>query len=74
MGLYIDAKSVYSAIIATNIKVPTEKSLLSHVQYVRELLDIRLLKIIVWMDTRDMVADGLTKGAVNRGALHRLMD
>jgi hypothetical protein len=74
IALYIDAKSVYAAITAVAVRVPTEKSLLAHVQYMRELLDIRVLKYLVWVDTRDMVADGLTKGAVDRSALHKLMD
>ena len=43
IALYIDARSVYAAITAVAIRVPTEKSLLTHVQYMRELLDIRAL-------------------------------
>ena len=39
LGMVIDAMSVYSAITANHIKIPAEKSLLSHLQYVRELLD-----------------------------------
>ena len=74
LALYLDAKSVWAAITATNIKVPTDKGLLAHVQYVRELLNHGVLHVIVWVDTRDMVADGLTKGAVHRDALHSLLD
>ena len=74
IALYIDARSVYAAITAVAIRAPTGKSLLSHVQYMRELLDIRVIQYFVWVDTRDMVADGLTKGAVDRSALHQLMD
>ena len=74
MGLYIDALSVYAAVTATFIKVPAEKSLLSHVQYVRERLDRRVLQYLFWLDTRDMIADGLTKGTVDRGQLHQLME
>ena len=37
-------------------------------------IDHFVLHVIVWIDTRDMVADGLTKGAVHRDALHKLMD
>ena len=72
--LIIDAMSVYSAVIATNIKIPAEKSLLSHVQFLRERLDRGILKAIIWQDTRDMLADGLTKGAVERTLLHAIMD
>eukprot|EP00969_Alexandrium_andersonii_P293637 12978856-Alexandrium_andersonii.AAC.1 len=47
--------------------------MLSHVQYLRELLDTRTLKALVWTDTRDMVADGAAKGAVDRELLHLAM-
>ena len=59
---------------ATFVKIPAEKSLLSHVQYLRELLDTKLLDALIWIDTRDMVADGLTKGAVERAAIHACMN
>ena len=55
-------------------KRQAEKALWSHVQYVRELLDIGVLKLFVWIDTRDMYADGLTKGSVDRIALHMICD
>ena len=74
MSLYLDAKSVYAAVTATFIKTPAEKSLLTHVQYVRECLDLHVLAYLLWIDTRDMTADGLTKGAVSRDLLHTLMD
>ncbi len=73
LSLYVDAMSVYAAVTATFVKIPAEKSLLSHIQYLRELLDTRVLEALVWIDTRDMVADGLTKGAVDRTALHECM-
>ena len=73
VGLYLDAKSVFAAIIATFIKPPAEKSLLCHVQYLRELLDKSVLQYLFWIDTRDMTSDGLTKGAVSRELLHALM-
>ena len=72
--LIIDAMSVYSAVIATNITIPAEKSLLSHVQSLRECLDRGTLLAIIWQDTRDALADGLTKGAVERTLLHAIMD
>ena len=73
MSLVVDAKSVYAAVTASFLKTPADKSLLSQVQYIRELLDGHVLQAIVWADTRDMEADGLTKGSVGRGALHMLM-
>jgi len=74
VALYVDAKSVYAAVTATFLKTPAEKSLLSHVQFLRDMLDNRVIKHIVWIDTRDMYADGLTKGSVSRDALLELMD
>ena len=61
--------SVYSAIIATRIKIPAEKSLLSHLQYVRELLDRGAIAGLCWVDTRDMIADALTKGMPDRSVI-----
>ena len=71
--LYVDAKSVFAAVTATFVKTPAEKSLLCHVQYLRELLDKGVLQQIIWIDTRDMYADGLTKGAVNRSAIQEII-
>ena len=73
-ALYIDAKSVFAAVTATFLKTPAEKSMLSHVQFLREFLDFKVITAIVWLDTRDMSSDGLTKGAVERTLLHELMD
>ena len=74
VALYLDAKSVFAAVSATFIKQLAEKSLLCHVQYLRELLDKRVLAYLFWIDTRDMGADGLTKGAVARLLLPTYMD
>jgi len=73
LALYVDAMSVFAAVTATFLKIPAEKSLLSHVQYIRELLDTHVLDALLWLDTRDMIADGLTKGSVEREAIHAVM-
>ena len=65
--------SDFAAVTATFIKQHAEKSLLGHVQYLRELLDKRIVSTLVWMDTRDMTVDGLTKGVDSRDALHEIM-
>ena len=54
-------------------KPPVEHSLSGHVLWLREMRDKGLLTDIVWTDTRDMCADGLTKGVIKRGALYELM-
>ena len=71
--LIVDALSVYAAVTASQVKVPADCSLLAHVQYVGELLDFGILHSMIWFDTRDMIADGLTKGAVEREALRDAM-
>ena len=73
MSLQIDAMTVFAAVTATFIKAPAEKSLLSHVQFLRELLDSHVCRAIIWCDTRDMYSDGMTKGVIERDLLHLLM-
>ena len=74
MILVIDAMSVFASVTASQLKIPAERSLWSHTQYLRELLETDVLKWLLWADTRDMHADGLTKGSVDRTQLHDLMD
>jgi len=73
-ALYLDALSVTAAITATFVKVPADNGVLVHCLYLRELLDHNVLHALIWQDTRDMIADGLTKGAVERDALHAAME
>ena len=73
LALYVDAMSVFAAVTATFLKIPAEKSLLSHVQYIRELLDTHVLEALLWIATRDMIADGLTKGSVDREAIDSVL-
>ena len=74
MILYLDAMSVYAAVTATFVKTPAEQGTLVHVQFLRELLDRNVLHAIAWVDTRDMLSDGLTKGSIDRKALHDVMN
>ena len=69
----IDAMSVFSAVTADRVKAPAEKSLLSHIQFVRELLDKGIVRALMWLDTRDMTADVMTKGSVDRKAIEDCM-
>ena len=59
--VYTDAMSVFAAVTAVAIKVPTDSNVLCDLQYLRELLDHGVLDALVWVDTRDMLADGMTK-------------
>jgi hypothetical protein len=74
IALAVDAYSVFAAATAHQIRIPAEKSLVSHVQFLRELLDRGVLHRLWWMDTRDMAADGLTKGVIDREAVHAIMN
>ena len=69
----IDAKSVYASIEATVFKPPSEQSLSGHVLWIREMHSKGLIDDFVWTDTRDMYADGLTKGIIKRDALIEVM-
>ena len=69
----IDAKSVFESIKATTFKPPVENSLSGHVLWLREMLSKGLVQDFVWTDTRDMYADGLTKGVIKRDALFEIM-
>ena len=73
LTLSVDAMSVFAAVTASFVKEPAEKSLWAHVKYLRELLDNQVLSYLVWLDTRDMISDGLTKGVIDRASLHEVM-
>ena len=69
MDLFIDAKSGRDAIASDQIKVPAETTLYIQVLSGRDLLDRKLLGRLIWIDTKDMIADGMTKGSIDRKAL-----
>ena len=71
--LTIDAESVFKSLTSKDLKVPTEKTLLGHVAWLREFLELGIIKRICWCDTRDMTADGHTKGSIDRDLLYKLM-
>ena len=67
--VWIDARSVFSAVENENFKYPTEKSLLSHISWIKQLTTSKIISILGWVDTRDMIADGMTKGSIDRSQL-----
>lgn len=69
MHLFIDAKAVYDSITARNVKTPADKILLLHALALRDHLDHTQIASLSWIDTRDMVADALNKGKVDRTAI-----
>ena len=68
-----DAESVYKSLTSRDLKTPAEKTLLGHVSWIRELLQLKLIEAIQWCDTRDMAADGHTKGCIERNLLLEVM-
>ena len=73
LHIWIDAKSVFSAVENENFKYPPEKSLLSHISWVKQLTIFKIITILGWVDTRDMIADGMTKGSIDRIQLIEVM-
>ena len=71
--LAIDAESVYESLTSLELKTPAEKTLLGHVMWIREKLHKGIISEVQWCDTRDMTADGHTKGSVDRKTLINLM-
>ncbi|CAK0801133.1 unnamed protein product, partial [Prorocentrum cordatum] len=68
----IDAKAVFDAVSAATIKVTTDKRMFVPTLAVREQIDRLQLAQLSWIDTVDMLADGLTKGELDRTALVKL--
>ena len=64
-----DARAVFDGVTADQPRTPAEKPLFLHSLAVREHLEAGHLSRLWWFDTRAMLADGLTKGAVEREAL-----
>ena len=51
----------------------TDAESLGHVSWICELLQLKLVEAIQWCDTRDMTADGHTKGCIERDLLLEVM-
>ena len=64
-----DCKSVFTALKSQDTHIPTEASLILIALQMKQLLVSGILQSLFWIDTRDMVSDGLTKGLVSRKAL-----
>ena len=65
----IDARAVWDAVAAADACNPLECSLKLHLLSLRDKLTQKILRQLFWADTRDMVADGMTKGGVHRKLL-----
>ena len=69
-----DYYSILSYLAAAHLKLPAEKGTYFHLAYLREKLVSQLIRSFIWVDTRDMCCDGLTKGSIDRTSLSRIMD
>ena len=65
----MDTKSVWDAVRADTVAVPADKRLFLRVLKMRELIDDGIVDKWWWVDTLDMISDGLTKGSLPREAL-----
>ena len=59
---------------ATDVCTPQEASSKLHLIAIRDRLTRGMIRSLSWTDTRDMVADPLTKGGVDRTLLTQVMD
>eukprot|EP00959_Pyramimonas_sp_CCMP1952_P031772 666532-Pyramimonas_sp.AAC.1 len=73
VSLTIDAESVYKSLSSKVLKIPTERTLLGHISWIRELTDIGIVRNVQWCGTRDMTADGHTRGSIDRELLLEVM-
>ena len=72
LDVCVDARAVYDAIAATDACDPAECSLKLHLISVRDRMQAGIIRRMYWVDTRDMLADGLTKGGIDRTLLQRI--
>ena len=69
-----DNKGVFTAVSAQNPKTTAEPTLTPHVKALRELVDGHSITTLVWVDSRDMIADPLTKGKTTRNELNDVLN
>ena len=68
----VDARAVFDALAASYVCDPQGSSLKLHLISVRDRLAQAIIRFLYWVDTRDMLADGLTKGGIDRTLLHNI--
>ena len=71
LDLAVDAHAVYDIVAATDACDPLGCSLKLHLISVRDRFAQGIIRQLHWVDTRDMLADGLTNGGVDRTLLHK---
>ena len=66
LELSVDARAVFDAIASPEFSMPSESTLCLHLHSIREATRAGRISRLWWIDTRDMVADGLNKGGLPR--------
>ena len=72
LDVSVDARAVYDAVSATDTCEPAGSSLKLHLLSVRNRMESGIIRRLHWVDTRDMLADGLTKGGIDKQLLHQV--
>ena len=70
LDLCVDARAVYDSVAATDVCEPAGSSLKLHLISVRDWKTHGLIRKLFWVDAKDMLADGLTNGDIDRTLLH----
>jgi len=65
----VDAKAVFDGITAECPNTPADKPLFIHALAMREYLEVGWVDRLWWFDTLAMLADGMTKGSIEREPL-----
>jgi len=71
--LVTDALNLLLALDTPHVKPPAEQSFLLNLLWLKNLLQERTVHSLSWCDTRDMSADGHTKGSISRELLIALI-
>ena len=74
IDMVVDARAVFDSVKAMDICTPTECSLKLHLIAVRDWLYQKRIRFMFWCDTRDMIADAMTKGGVVRELIETAMN
>jgi len=70
---FTDSYSIYSYLKAQHAKLPADKSTFYHLAHLREMIERGIVSEFTWIDTRDMMVDGMTKGKADRDPLQHFM-
>jgi len=68
-----DNQGLYNGLTKEDPTPGSDGSMVYHVKALRELLDQRHISSVAWLDNRDMVADGLTKGKPSRDDINQAL-